>query len=40
MESINLQNVLDAGVYHPSTTEQNYGVYQKKMLCLCKLMNM
>jgi hypothetical protein len=36
MEATNLQNILDAGVYHPSTTEKNYGIYLKKFALFVK----
>jgi hypothetical protein len=39
METINLQQVLDTGVYHPLTALKNYAVYLKYALYLSKLTN-
>ena len=36
MEAINLQEVLDTGVYHPLTTLKNYAVYLKKFALFVK----
>ena len=36
MENINLQEVIDAGVYHAPATHKSYAVYLKKFVIFVK----